>query len=64
LVLVTFIFLYVLGYDLWAHFTNHYTMTAEFRRWLRGAVSGPITFALWVAIPVGLTYHFLVSKGR
>ena len=56
------IFLYVLGYDLWAHFTNHLTMTAQFRKWLTESVAGPIIFALWIAVPVGLTYHFLVHK--
>lgn len=55
------IVLYVLGYDLWAHYTGHLTMTAQFRDWLRDPVMGPIMFALWVAVPVGLTYHFLVK---
>jgi hypothetical protein len=57
------IVLYVVGYDLWAGFTNHRTMTAQFRVWLGGPVAGPIIFALWIAVPVGLTYHFLV-RGR
>jgi hypothetical protein len=55
------IFVFVLGYDLWAHFTDHRTMTAQFRDWLQGPITGPVIFALWVAIPVGLTYHFLVK---
>lgn len=58
--IILLIFFYVLGYDLWAHFTGHLTMTGQFREWLHNAVAGPIIFALWIAIPVGLTYHFLV----
>lgn len=51
---------YVVAYDLWAHFTGHLTMTAQFRNWLSEPVMGPIMFALWIAVPVGLTYHFLI----
>lgn len=57
------IFLYVLAYDLWAHYSGHLTMTAQFRNWLQGPVTGPVIFALWIAVPVGLTYHFIV-KGK
>lgn len=60
IVLLVGIFLFVLIYDLWAHFSGHLTMTSEFRNWLKGPVSGPVTFALWVAIPAGLSYHFFV----
>lgn len=56
------IFLYVLGYDLWAHYTQHLTMTSQFRKWLTESVAGPIIFGLWVGIPVGLTFHFLVHN--
>jgi hypothetical protein len=59
--ILVLIFLYVLGFDLWAHYTNHLTMTAQFRRWLHEPIAGPIIFALWIAIPIGLTYHFLVK---
>ena len=58
--IVVLIFCYVLAYDLWAHFTGHLTMTAQFRNWLHDPIMGPIMFALWVAVPVGLTYHFIV----
>lgn len=54
------IFLYVLAFDLWASATNHLTMTAQFRRWLTEPVMGPVIFALWIAVPVGLTFHFLI----
>lgn len=56
------IFGYVLAYDLWAHFTKHLTMTHQFRDWLHDPIMGPVMFALWIAVPVGLTYHFIVTK--
>ena len=58
-----FLFLYVLAYDLWAHYTGHLTMTDQFRHWLQGPITGPVIFALWIAVPVGLTYHFII-KGK
>lgn len=60
--IVLLIFFYVLGYDLWAHYTQHLTMTEQFRRWLKESVAGPIIFALWIAVPIGLTYHFLIHN--
>lgn len=54
------ILFYVLAYDFWAHFTGHPTMTSQFRDWLHDPIMGPILFGLWVAVPVALTYHFLV----
>lgn len=57
------IFAYVLAYDLWAHFSGHLTMTAQFRNWLGDPVAGPVMAALWVGIFVGLSFHFLV-RGR
>lgn len=54
------IFCYVLAYDLWAHFSQHRTMTAQFRDWLTDPVAGPIIFGLYVGIFVGLSFHFLV----
>lgn len=58
-----FILSYVVAYDLWAHFSGHKTMTAGFRDWLSGPVTGPIIAALWIGVFVGLTFHFVV-KGR
>ena len=54
------IFAYVLAYDLWAHFTGHLTMTSQFRNWLIEPIAGPVMAALWVAVFVGLSFHFLV----
>ena len=54
------IFLYVLAYDLWAHFSNHRTMTNQFRVWMTEPVAGPIIMGLYIGIFVGLTFHFLV----
>ena len=42
---------------------NRRSMTAQFRNWLQGPITGPVIFALWIAVPVGLTYHFIV-KGK
>lgn len=61
--IVLLIVAYVVAYDVWAHFTNHLTMTAQFRNWLGDPVMGPVMFGLWVAVPVALTYHFII-KGR
>ena len=58
-----FIFLYVLAYDLWAHYSGHLTMTSQFRNWLGDPIAGPVMAALWVAVFVGLSFHFLV-RGR
>lgn len=58
--IVLFIFLYVLAFDLWAHFSDHLTMTGQFRNWLRDPVAGPIIFGLWVAVIAALSYHFLI----
>lgn len=54
---------YVVGYDLWAHFAHHWSMTDQFRAWLASAYIGPFIFGAWVGIPAGLTYHWFV-KGR
>ena len=60
-VLLLFIFLYVLGYDLWAHYSQHRTMTNQFVQWLRGPVSGPIIGGVYVGLFAGLTIHFLFT---
>jgi hypothetical protein len=51
---------YVVAYDLWAHFSGHRTMTAQFRDWLTDPVAGPVIFGLYIGIFVGLSFHFLV----
>lgn len=61
LVLAVLVFLYVLGFDLWAHYTDRLTLTAQFQRWLHEPVWGPVMAGIYVAIPVGLAYHFLVK---
>lgn len=55
------IFVYVLIYDLWAHYTGHRTMTGQFQDWLTHPIAGPVIAALWVGVFVGLTFHFLVK---
>ncbi len=61
--LLTVIVVWVVSYDVWAKVTHHLTMTTQFRMWLQDEVTGPFIFALFIAVPVGLMYHFLV-KGR
>lgn len=57
-VLGIFVPLYVAGYDVWAHYTQHVTMTGQMREWLTSTVAGPFFAGAWAAIFVGLMYHF------
>lgn len=61
--ITVFIISYVVAYDLWAHFSGHRTMTAQFTDWLHETVAGPILAGLWIGIFVGLTFHFVTHKG-
>lgn len=54
-------FLFVLAFDLWAHYTHNTTLTGMVRDWLHDPVMGPIIFGLLLALPAGLMYHFFVS---
>lgn len=63
LILTTAITLYVVTFDLWAHFNKHRLMTDQFRLWLGDSTIGPIIFGVWVAVFAGLTYHWFL-KGR
>ena len=58
------IFCYVFAYDLWAYKTGHKMMTTQFRDWLTEPVAGPVIAAVWVAVFVGLTFHFLVKSAK
>lgn len=58
------IFVYVLAYDLWAHYTNHLTMTAQFQKWLRESIMGPVIAGLWVGLFIGVTYHFIIKAAK
>lgn len=60
-VLAVLVFLYVFFYDWWAIVTKHRTMTNEFRVALHDPIAGPVIAGLWVALFVGLTFHFLIS---
>lgn len=64
IVLAIVIILFVTGYDLWAYFTNHITMSGQFHKWLTESTAGAIVIGLWVAIPVGLLYHFTILKKK
>lgn len=63
-VLAVFVTAYVVAYDLWAHFTDHRTMSNQMGHWLTETVAGPIIVALWFAIIGGLGYHFLQEMRR
>ena len=49
----------VTGYDLWAHYTNHETMSGRFHDWMLTVWGGPVLFALLAAIPLALGWHFI-----
>jgi hypothetical protein len=60
--LLIFIFLWVLIYDVTAHYKGWPTMTGQFRTWLHDPIMGPVVFGLWAFVFVALTFHFLVTK--
>lgn len=64
LILMSFIILYVVIYDLNAFLTHSQTMTGQFRDWLFNPVTGPFVFGGWVGIFVGLTFHWFERKVR
>lgn len=64
LILAAAVTLYVVAYDLWAWKTGHRLMTTQFRMWLHETVAGPLVFALWAGIFVGLTFHFVVTAKK
>lgn len=55
--------LFVVAFDLWAHFTGHQQMTDQMRVWIGNHTTGPFIVGGWAAIFVGLMWHFLV-KGK
>ena len=61
-ILTVSIILYVVAFDLWAHYTHHKLMTTQFRLWLFNPVTGPFIFGAWVAIIAGLSYHWFLEK--
>lgn len=63
LVIILAVVLYVVAFDLWAHFSGHRMMTTQFRLWLFDPVTGPFIFAAWIAVFSGLTYHWFLRKG-
>ena len=48
----------VVGFDLWAHFTNHPTMSRTLGHYLGQPVLGPILAGAWA----GLSYHLVVEE--
>jgi hypothetical protein len=58
------ILLYVLGFDLWAHFTGHKTISKQGTEWLFDLVIGP--FVVWVLGGgfLALAWHLLNVRSR
>lgn len=46
------------GYDVWAKYTQHVTMTGAMRHLLMNTVAGPLFAGAWAGLFVGLMYHF------
>jgi hypothetical protein len=63
-ILAAFITMYVAAFDLWAHFTNHQSMSGRFHVWLHGMVTGPLIFGLWGGVFIALTYHFFTTRNQ
>lgn len=62
LILFIFVVLYVVVFDTHAYFTGGRTMTGQFQDWLVNEIIGPFLFGGWVALFVGLTYHFFLRR--
>jgi hypothetical protein len=62
LILTVAVVLFVVAFDLWAHYTGHKMMTTQFRLWLFNPVTGPFIAAGWVGVFTGLTYHWFLKK--
>lgn len=50
---------YVVGFDL--SFPAH-TMSAQFHEWLQSQIIGPIVFGLWIGVPFGFLWHYVINK--
>ncbi len=64
LVLAVFVIVYVVVFDLHAHFSGTATMSGQFRAWLFNPVIGPFIAGGWAGVFVGLTYHWFEYRGR
>lgn len=53
-----------IGYDLWAHFTGHWTMTRQMHDWLFNATVGPFFWASWAFVFVLALMHFAMAHYR
>lgn len=63
LILILSVTLYVVAFDLWAHFSGGVMMTTQFRLWLFDPYTGPFIAAGWSGLFIGLTYHWFL-KGK
>ena len=64
LTLVVGVVIYVAIFDLLAHFGGRPTMTAQFHTWMVDPVIGPFIVGGYVAVAVGLMYHFVMHHAR
>jgi hypothetical protein len=55
---------FVAGFDIWAHYSGHISMTRQMQKWLLDMVIGPFAFALWLAVIGGLLYHLFLRAQR
>lgn len=60
LILALLVLAYVVAYDLWAWRSGNLTLSRQMTRWIFDPVVGPFIVAAWVAVFVGLMWHFLV----
>lgn len=52
---------WVAAFDVWAHYTTHLSMSAQFTAWLHGELTGPLVMGLFVGALAGLWWHWLVT---
>jgi hypothetical protein len=62
--LAAIVVVYVVLFDLNAHYANTHSLSGQFHDWLINPAIGPIMFGVWFGIFVGLTFHWFEYKGR
>jgi amino acid transporter len=62
LILVIFVVVYVVVFDLHAFLVHGETMTGQMRDWIYDQVTGPFIVGGWIAVFAGLMWHFLVRN--
>lgn len=62
LALAVLVAMFVAAFDIWAGVTGNTTMSGQVRHWLTESWAGAAVIAIWVGVPLGLLYHFFLSK--